>query len=189
MSHINACIDKENSTNDSLVIRLLKATAVDIYADKSVPVEDRRIRWTTNTNLKTLFNNWSRDLIELGFATADKMGHAVIPEEQLNNIVNIDKTCLSLDGSQGNQGGRPEVSFYDPNLPRVGKSTSKSAKTTTMITGSTTLAKQYCPTSSSRQRPSQKTTCASVMTCCSGSLTLLGSLDVKKRNNGPAPLA
>ena len=117
MSRVNACVGKEKSTSVSLVRRLLKATAVDIYADKSVPVEDRRIRWTTYTNLKTWFDNWSRDLIELGFATADKMGHAVIPEEQLNNIVNIDETCLSLDGSQGNQGGRPEVSFYDPNLP------------------------------------------------------------------------
>ena len=73
------------------------------------------------------------------------MGHAVIPEEQLNNIVNINKTCLSLDGSQGNRGGRPEVSFYDPNLPRVGKSTSKSAKTTTMITGSTAIGKAIPP--------------------------------------------
>ena len=145
MSHVNACIGKEQSTADSLVIRLLKATAVDIYADKSVPVEDRRIRWTTYTNLKMWFNNWSRDLIELGFVTTYKKCHAVIPKEQLNNIVNIHETCLSLDGSQGNQGGRPEVSFYDPNLPRVGKSTSKSAKTTTMITGSTAAGKAILP--------------------------------------------
>ena len=53
MSHVNACISKEQSTADSLVICLLKATAVDVYADKSVPVEDRRIRWTKYTNLKT----------------------------------------------------------------------------------------------------------------------------------------
>ena len=81
MSRVNACVGEENPTSDSLVIRLLKATAVDIYADKSVPVEDRRIRWTTYTNLKTWFDNWSRDLIELGFATADEMGHAVIPDK------------------------------------------------------------------------------------------------------------
>ena len=117
MSDANACIGEEQFTSDSLVIHLLKATAVDIYADKSVPVEDRRIRWIAYTNLKMESNNWSRDLIELGFATADEMGHTVIPEEQLNNIVNINETCLSFDGSHGNQGGRPEVSFYDPNLP------------------------------------------------------------------------
>ena len=135
------------------------------------------------------FNNWSRDLIELGFATADEMGHAVIPEEQLNNIVNINETCLSLDGSQGNQGGRPEVSFYDPNLPQVGTSTSKSAKTTTMITGSTAAGKAIPPHFQFQTAAQSEDNMRIIMICCSGSLTLLGSLDVKKRNNGPAPLA
>ena len=66
--------------------------------------EARRIAWTTYKNLAQWFDNWGRDLVELGFAEKDEEGNIVIPPEQLKNIVNFDETCLSLDGSQGNRG-------------------------------------------------------------------------------------
>ncbi len=53
----------------------------------------------------------------------------------MQNILNFNETCLSLDGSSINRGGRPAVSYHDPPLPHAGMSTSKTSQTTTMITG------------------------------------------------------
>ena len=75
--------------------------------------------------------------MELGFAYYDPITNKVcIPEEQLINILNFDETCMSMDGSTQNRGVRPEVILYDPMFPQVGKVTSKSSLTSTMITGS-----------------------------------------------------
>ena len=63
----------------------------------------------------------------------------------MQNIGNFDETCLSLDGSNNNRGGRPECVIYDPRFPLVGKATSKSALTTTMISGSTVAGEAYPP--------------------------------------------
>ena len=91
------------------------------------------------------FNNWGHDLVELGLATKlNDDGNIHIPDEQLGRIINFDETCLSLDGS-GNRGGHPEVVFYNPLLPQVGRGTSKSSLTTTMITGSSALGEALPP--------------------------------------------
>ena len=75
--------------------------------------------------------------MELGFAYYDPITKKVcIPEKQLINILNFDETCMSMDGSTQNRGVRPEVILYDPRFPQVGKVTSKSSLTSTMITGS-----------------------------------------------------
>ena len=76
-------------------------------------------------------------LVELGFAYHDMLTNKVcIPDEQLTNIVNFDEACLSLDESIQSRGGQPEVILYDPRFPPVGKGTSKSSLTSTMITSS-----------------------------------------------------
>jgi hypothetical protein len=76
-------------------------------------------------------------LVKLGFRYCNPITNKIcIPEEQLRNIVNFDKMCLSLDGSTQNSGGQPEVILYNTRFPQVGKATSKSSFTTTMITGS-----------------------------------------------------
>ena len=91
------------------------------------------------------FNNWAHDLVELGFATKlNDDGEIHIPDDQLGRIINFDETCLSLDGS-GKRGGRPDVIFYNPLLPQTGRPTSKSALTTTMITGSNALGEALPP--------------------------------------------
>jgi hypothetical protein len=82
-------------------------------------------------------------LVKLGFASAN--GHAVIPNEQLKWILNIDETCLVMDGSKCNRGGWPEVTFYSHTLPNLGKSTIKSSVSTTMITGSTAAGEAILP--------------------------------------------
>ena len=117
--------------------RVLKDTAINLKAGKSKNVEDRRIWWTTYKNLCLWFDNWEHDLIKLGFAHRDPItGQVCIPEDQLRNILNFDETCLSLDGSTTNRGRRPEAVVYNPRFPQLGKATTKSALTTTMITGS-----------------------------------------------------
>eukprot|EP00975_Prorocentrum_lima_P042046 8837717-Prorocentrum_lima.AAC.1 len=93
--------------------------------------------WTTYYNLKSWFNNWERDLLELGFANKNEKKETIIPEDQLARILNIDETCLAMDGSTSQRGGRPAVIFTSDALPDLGKATIKSSVSTTMITGST----------------------------------------------------
>ena len=72
-----------------LLRRLLKDSAIDLNAGKCDAVEQRRIMWTTYFNLKSWFNNWERDLLELGFA--QKQGKkTIIPPDQLARILNVD---------------------------------------------------------------------------------------------------
>jgi hypothetical protein len=51
----------------------------------------------------------------------------------MKQILNLDEECMLLDGGNGNQGGRPTVTYYDVCFPQLGKATSKSELTTTMI--------------------------------------------------------
>ena len=85
------------------------------------------------------FNNWGRDLVELGFTSQPNNNEDIhIPNDQIARIINFDETCLSLDGS-GRRGGKPEVVFYNPLLLQVDHGTSKSSLTTMMIMGSNAL--------------------------------------------------
>lgn len=104
---INSVMGKDPSGKMSykLLDRVLSATAISLLATKGNNVEDRRIIWTTYTNLKMWFENWTANLLELGFAKDEEDPY--IPEDQLSCIGNIDETCISLDGSKGNRGGRP----------------------------------------------------------------------------------
>ncbi len=92
------------------------------------------------------FDNWEQYLVDLGFANVDPTtGIVVIHIEQLKHIINIDETCLSLDGSDNVRGGRPEVYLYDPTIHQVGKALSKSSLTSTMITGSNAAGEAIVP--------------------------------------------
>ncbi len=84
-------------------------------------------------------------MLELGFAKVDFNGKTVIPTEQLKKIISIDETCLVLDGSKCNRGGRPEITFYSSNLPNLGRSTIKTNATTTMITDSIAAREPMLP--------------------------------------------
>ena len=91
------------------------------------------------------FNNLFRDIEQLGFVRRDSGGKLVIPDDQLSRILNFNETCLSVDGSQGQHGGRPAVSFWDPCLPQIDKATRKSALISMMSTGSTVASKAIPP--------------------------------------------
>jgi len=84
-------------------------------------------------------------LIEFGFAYNNANGELVFEDGALSRILNMDETCISLDGSNDNQGGRPAVTFYDKRFPQLGKATSKSALTITMISGSNAVGKPIAP--------------------------------------------
>ena len=129
-----------------LLRRVLCDTGIDLSKMKSHNAEDRRIRWTTKDNLDMWFENWEHDLVELGFAWQDDTtGKIHIPEEMLWSILNLDETNLSLCGATSNRGGRPEALIYDPRFPMVGKATSKSSLSTTMIAGSTAAGEALPP--------------------------------------------
>ena len=128
-----------------LLVRLLKKTAAELRCGKANNAEERRVRWTTYFNIKSWFDNWEKDLVKLGFAFTNDNGNTIIPDEQLERILNIDETCLVMDGSKCNRGGRPEVMFYSQTLPNLGKSTIKSSVSTTMITGSTAAGEAIPP--------------------------------------------
>jgi hypothetical protein len=86
--------------------------------------------------LKLWFDSWEKFLVEFGFATYDADGELVIDAELMHRILNMDETCISLNRSNGDRGGRPTVTYYDIRFPQLGRATSKSALTTTMISGS-----------------------------------------------------
>ena len=99
----------------------------------------------TYYNLKTWFDSWQEELIELGFANLDDENKVVIPPDKLEHNLNLDETCLVLDGSKCNRGGRPEVIFYSPYLPNLGKATIKNSATTAMIARSTATGEPIPP--------------------------------------------
>jgi hypothetical protein len=99
---------------------------------------------TTKTSL--CGSTIGRDLVELGTASLNPLTNKpYMPKEQLLNICNFDKTCLSLDDSNLNRRGRPEMVLYDPRFFLVGKATSKSALMSTMIMGSTAAGEALPP--------------------------------------------
>ena len=144
-SRVNGAAAREEVKGNKLLNQIVWYKSINLNAAKLHSMEARRIQWTTAKNLTMWFNNWSHDLVELGFATKlNDDGDINIPEEQLGRIINFDETCLSMDGS-GNRGGQPEVVFYNPLLPQTGRATSKSSLTTTMITGSNALGEAIPP--------------------------------------------
>ena len=85
-------------------------------------------------------------MVDLGFATiaVDDKVKIYIPGDQLSRILNLDKSCLSLNGNE-RRGGRPSVVFYDPNLPNPGNTVSKSSVILTFIGGSNALGEALPP--------------------------------------------
>jgi len=69
-----------------LLQRLLKESGVDLNVGRSNNAEQRRIMWTTYYNLKSWFDNWERDLLELGFAKKVD-GKTIIPEDHHTSYV------------------------------------------------------------------------------------------------------
>jgi hypothetical protein len=83
---LKQCTSQKKDINCTwLLRRLLKESGIDLNVGRSNNAEQRRIMWTTYYNLKSWFDNWERDLLELGFATKVD-GKTIIPEDQLARI-------------------------------------------------------------------------------------------------------
>jgi hypothetical protein len=131
---INAVL--RHNYRQKMLQRVLLATARNLDASTMHIAEDRRVRWTTHTNISSWFDNWEFDLVDLGFAVRAANGKVTILDKQLPFIINLDETCLSLDGTEGRRGGRPEVTLHDPCLPYNGKRSNKDTLTATLVCGS-----------------------------------------------------
>ncbi len=56
----------------------------------------KKVKWTTYYNLKTWFNSWQENLIELGLANYNEKNKVVIPSDKLEHILIIDESSLVL---------------------------------------------------------------------------------------------
>ena len=110
-------MSSKGRVKDNMFERVIRATNVSLNASVSPAVKDRRVRWTTYSDLHAWFVIFKAFLIEFGFATIGSNGRLVISEAMLCRIANTDETEVSLDGSKTNAGGRPAVSFHDPHFP------------------------------------------------------------------------
>jgi hypothetical protein len=119
--------------------------ATELGCSKVNNAEERRARWTTYFNIKRWVDNCEIDLVKLGFAITNDNDNIIIPDEQLEWVLNIDETCLVMDSSKCNRGGWPEVTFYSCNLPNLGITTIKSSVSTTMIMGSMAAGEAILP--------------------------------------------
>jgi hypothetical protein len=147
---VNAVVCRNTGENKEcnykLMHRISLYKGIDLTAAKMSNHEVRRIMWTRAKFLTMWFDTWENNLVTLGFATREDgaKGIAIAPD-QLVRILNFDETALSLDGSGTSAGGRPKAVFYNPNLPLVGKATSKESACTTMITGSNAAGEAIPP--------------------------------------------
>lgn len=129
----------------ALLKRLARDTAIDMSCGKLNFAEERRVRWTTYSNLQLWFGTWEKQLTLFGLMEKDERGKPFIPPDNMRRVLNFDETCLSTDGSSINRGGRPAAYWFDPRLPQVGLETVKSAYSCTMITGSTAFGEALPP--------------------------------------------
>ena len=139
MMAVNTCCGvapAECRVKHSLYGRVMKSMIVLLNANVSPTVKERRVRWTTYTNLNAWFDNFRAFLIEFDFAGVGDNGEPTFTEAQLRRIMNVDETEISLDVSNSRAGGRPAMSFHDPHLPLTSRSTEKSSLAWTGILGS-----------------------------------------------------
>jgi hypothetical protein len=85
-----------------LLKRLAQDTAVDMSCNKVNFTEERRVWWTTYSNLELWFATWERQLLSHSLMVKDIQGRSRIPREKLRQKLNFDETSLLLDGSSIN---------------------------------------------------------------------------------------
>jgi hypothetical protein len=140
----------ENRRSDKLMARLQKDFGPELTLERGQKVEERRVKWTTYSNLNSWGESAKEILIELGF------GRESTPEDnihgeiyffagQLQRILNFDETRIGLDQTDTIKGGRPSFVFYDSKMPRPGSSANKSSLSLTLIVGATAAGELIPP--------------------------------------------
>ena len=149
-----------NKPGISIVYQLLKHTSIDFSLKQANVVEQRRSAWSTCENLDMWFNNWRDFPEEMGFGKTIRRGRHetntieedfdaetvdaddegeeefVTEDAQLHRIINIDESCLSLNGATQRRGGRPSQVVSDGKMQLGCLRTSKSSVTVTIVCGS-----------------------------------------------------
>jgi hypothetical protein len=111
----------------SIFDRVMKSTNTSLCAFIAPQAKERCIcSWTRYANLLVWFDNIKVFLIEFGFAVVGCNEGPVFDEKTMHQILNLDAMDISIDGSKTIEGGRPEVSFYDPHLPMPSLTSAKS---------------------------------------------------------------
>jgi len=114
-------------------------------------MEQRRVEWTTHSNLNLWFTTWKDALIELSFARkkneadTNVEGEVMLLPGQKESIVNVDETDGTLDDACKQTGGRPAMVFTAPDAVGGSTTVNKCGYKTTVICGSTTAGKPIPP--------------------------------------------
>ena len=126
--------------------QLLKLSNIDFKTKVADVIEERRREWVTHDDLNTWFDDWEKMPERFGFGHRESDDSPlVIPEDQRYCIVNLDESCLMLDGSNKRAGGRPAQIVHDFSLPSSSKRASKSDTTVTIVHGSNTTGESLSP--------------------------------------------
>ena len=130
---------------DHLYDRLMLLIADKIVVTSNdFRMEQRRLEWTTYTNINIWFETLKRFFIDKGFAREktdgdDCDGELIYLEGQTNRILNLDESEVSTDGTTKLSGGRPvsKLSSTDSSIPKGATTCNKSGYSATFIGGST----------------------------------------------------
>jgi hypothetical protein len=118
--------------------RNLKAeTAICLELSREVQVKMRHQMWTAATNLGDWHDYFESFCIEYGFGDDGGGGKVVFTDDQKRHILNMDETKFSMDGSDGENGGRPAKSITIAGTTISGTATNKASLSSTLMCGST----------------------------------------------------
>jgi hypothetical protein len=93
--------------------------------------------WTTVTHLGDWYDHFESFCIKYGFGDDGGYGKVVFTDDQKRHISTMDETKLSMDGSDGEIGGRPANSVTISGTTRSGTAIEKVSLTSTSVCGST----------------------------------------------------
>ena len=146
---LNACLEKGGtkfSQGSKVYDRMMNRLGDKIEVnDHNSVVEQRRLEWTTWSNINVWFDTLKHFFVTMGFARlktkedGDIEGELVFLKFQTDRILNLDESEVSTDGTTKISGGRPstKLSSADTSLPKGASTGNKSGYSATFIGGST----------------------------------------------------
>ena len=146
---LNACLEKGGtkfSQGSKVYDRMMNRLGDKIEVnDHNSVVEQRRLEWTTWSNINVWFDTLKHFFVKMGFARlktkedGDIEGELVFFKFQTDRILNLDESEVSTDGTTKISGGRPstKLSSADTSLPKGASTGNKSGYSATFIGGST----------------------------------------------------
>jgi hypothetical protein len=151
---VNALVNKGgfNKSGYELVRKLKKETADELEVGKKNVVEQRRVKWTSYSNLHCFYEMWEETLVSLGFGRKKEPtdppeieGNIFFFPGQRRRILNFDETDGTLDNCNGQRGGRPPIVFYASDISGGATQASKSSYSPTIICGSNAAGEALPP--------------------------------------------